>query len=181
MKNNEILAIKEQWRTYYGEKIPIAYHLRESDTDFWLRIHSLPESKRYAQNKDEICEVLRRYNAVGDAILGEGTECVLFYPDYGAKFVKSIGGFSGEPFEVCEAPELTMYAGRTKWQEGKFDSILRKIADDRIRYVSFSCSKKREIFAPYDGGADLFLSSEARRDELKIKFADWLSKHPQGF
>ncbi len=181
MENNEILAIKEQWRDSYGAVIPIASHLRESGTDFWLRTHSLPESKRYAQNEAEMGEILRRYNELGDAVLGEGSECVLFYPDYGIKFINSISDFSGEPFEICEDPELTMYAGRTSWQHGKFDSILRNVANDEMRCVSFFCNTSREFFAPYDGGADMFLNSILRRTQMKTKFNDWLSKHPQGF
>jgi hypothetical protein len=36
------------------------------------------------------------------------------------------------------------------------------------------------VYAPYDGGADLFLSSESERDQYREKYSAWLSAHPSG-
>jgi hypothetical protein len=36
------------------------------------------------------------------------------------------------------------------------------------------------VYAPYDGGADLFVETEAERDALRTKYSGWLSTHPSG-
>ena len=51
--------------------------------DRWLRVHSLPEGKRYPETEGERRLMLSRHNAAADAIVG--TECcvLLGYDDVG--------------------------------------------------------------------------------------------------
>ncbi|WP_078592168.1 DUF3885 domain-containing protein [Streptomyces pseudogriseolus] len=39
----------------------------------------------------------------------------------------------------------------------------------------------RRLYHPYDGGADVFLTSPEERDRMRDRHADWLSSHPLGF
>jgi hypothetical protein len=42
------------------------------------------------------------------------------------------------------------------------------------------CPASNWICHPYDGGADFILPNSQSRDQLKARFADWLSSHPRG-
>ncbi len=44
------------------------------NSDRWLRIHSLPESKRYAESDFEYNIILNRQNQLINDLIGEGTE-----------------------------------------------------------------------------------------------------------
>lgn len=106
------------------------------------------------------------------------------FPDYARRsFIALFDALGGEFF--CHyrggGARITQFVALVEWQNGSFDEILRRVANDEIRYISWMNIQNGEIFAPYDGGADLFLSSTARRDELREQFKDWLSNHPEGF
>ena len=47
----------------------LASKLREEKSELWLRIHSLPESKRYAENEQE-AGILARHNEIAAKVLG---------------------------------------------------------------------------------------------------------------
>lgn len=176
--------IQEVWRSFYGEQVPIAYLLRQRNHRSWFRIHSLPDSKRYANDETETQEILRRHNLIADAVLGNHARCVLFFPAYALqKFPSIFAEMDAELFfhYEDEDAEITQFATQTWWQTQKFDAILRLVANDEVRYISWMNVQSGEIFAPYDGGADLFLNSQARRDEFRARYTDWLSKHPEGF
>ncbi|MFI1658293.1 hypothetical protein ACH4ZU_25780 [Streptomyces sp. NPDC020472] len=40
--------------------------------------------------------------------------------------------------------------------------------------------RMERIHHPYDGGADVFLTSPVERNRLRARHADWLSRHPAG-
>jgi hypothetical protein len=61
-----------------------------------------------------------------------------------------------------------------------FDKLLTAIADDEVDFVFWMNRENGAIFAPYDGGFDLFPSTDAQVDELKKSYPDWLSSHSQG-
>ena len=44
----------------------------------------------------------------------------------------------------------------------------------------FICPSTSCIVAPYDGGVDIIVDTENKRDNLKIKYKDWLSKRKDG-
>ncbi|MEV6154266.1 hypothetical protein AB0L53_28340 [Nonomuraea sp. NPDC052129] len=51
------------WRSRWPDCPPIGHELR-SDADCWVRFHSLPGSKRYAETEAEYRTILHRYNTV---------------------------------------------------------------------------------------------------------------------
>ncbi len=177
------MNLPDLWRSFYAGKSPIAYLLREQIPDKWLRIHSLPESKRYAEDETESCEILRRYNCVASDVLGENAACVIFlsgwevheYPDLFNQFERQF-------FYRFRTEELrfTMFAAQTQWQSHQFDEILHRVANWEIASLPWMNAQTGEIFAPYDGGADLFLSSTERRNAMRARYSDWLSTYPGG-
>ncbi len=74
--------IKSWWRSFYGAAMPISHILREEIPDRWMRIHSLPESKRYADTSGEYSLLLSRHNEVATEVLGSQSQCVLFAGQY---------------------------------------------------------------------------------------------------
>ena len=66
-----VLAIL--WAGRWPDCRPIDHELRHCAADRWVRFHSLPESKRYAEDDDEYAEVLRRHNTVLDELLTTST------------------------------------------------------------------------------------------------------------
>lgn len=63
---------------------------------------------------------------------------------------------------------------------GAFASLLRRIANDEVSYVMWMDEQTGSLFAPYDGGIDVFLPTTAARDALKERHSAWLSIHPSG-
>jgi len=66
------------------------------------------------------------------------------------------------------------------WRPGTADALLRQVADDVVSNVLFVSAEQATVFAPYDGGADVFLTSAFGRDMLRNRYAARLSSHPQG-
>jgi hypothetical protein len=57
-------ALTELWHQRRPNCPPVGYKLRDAYRDVWGRFHSLPESKRYAEDESEYTVVLERYNTV---------------------------------------------------------------------------------------------------------------------
>jgi hypothetical protein len=55
-------ALSIRWADRWGVTPPVGHMLRGRDT--WVRFHSLPESKRYADTTEESDEILRRHHTL---------------------------------------------------------------------------------------------------------------------
>jgi hypothetical protein len=73
-----------------------------------------------------------------------------------------------------------VHAGQTRWADGDFDELLTSIAEERAGPTLWMSEATGSIFAPYDGGVDLFLAKLEEATSLKSKYRDWLSSHPAG-
>lgn len=73
-----------------------------------------------------------------------------------------------------------LYADRHPWRHGCFDELLRAVADDALAGVFVTDTGLQRVHHPYDGGADVILTTPAERDLLRAKHADWLSSRPSG-
>ncbi|MFI7005425.1 hypothetical protein [Streptomyces sp. NPDC050145] len=151
-----------------------------------MRFHSLPESKRYPEDESEYSIVLERYNTVLDELFGCGEVYVItpawateaevpaFQPD--AEYWQSLL-VKDDP-----DPEFRTYchlfAVRRPWVYGCLDEMLRDIADDKVAGVLVTDTQIRRIYHPYDGGADVFLTTPGERDRTRDRHADWLSSNP---
>ena len=62
----------------------------------------------------------------------------------------------------------------------QWDDLLRDVADDRISDIVLLNPISGEVYAPYDGGADLFVTDHARVANIKKRWTAWLSAHPAG-
>lgn len=183
------------WNKEYPEAFPINHELKRIYHDRWIRIHSLPESKRYAEAEAEYQIVLDRQNQLIEDLIGEGTEIAISFGLYSDdltnenyKELTDFGEFQ-KVFTVDlqkERPEeyetqmyFDIFVKIEKWKKGGRDEILRAIAVDYIRAMII-CPSKNCIIAPYDGGVDIIVGSPEKRNKLKLKYQDWVSKRGDG-
>ena len=179
------------WDTYYPESNPIGHELRIAYPDRWLRIHSLPNSKRYAESEDEYQTILVRQNRIISDLFGEGSQIIIVSGQYEMELSEKASTVLSDygQFEKCQTIALhklypeeyeddfyyDVYIRTDHWKRNSQNELLRNIADDDFRAM-FICPKRKCIVAPYDGGLDVIVDSTAKRNQLKEKYKDWLSK-----
>ena len=185
----------DYWNKVYPQSFPINHELKWVYPDRWFRIHSLPESKRYAESSDEYRIILDRQNQLINDLIGEESEIAISFglytnditndnykelTDFG-EFLKvlSIDLHKERPEEYEDEMYFDIYVKTENWKNGNRDEILKAIADDEIRAM-FVCQTKKCIIAPYDGGVDVIVDSTEKRDSLKKKYSDWLSDREDG-
>lgn len=179
----------------FGDLPPVGHVLRSAISDRWLPVHSLPHSKRYAETKVEYDELLRRHNELAVEVLGADELAVLFLhawgnaADFGSTF--SEFGWAAQleltrtaptvyPGPGMDEPNLLVAGFSIRWSPRAWDCLLRDIADDRLPSVVLVSPVTGEAYTPYDGGADLFLSTSERVATLATRWASWLSTRPDG-
>jgi hypothetical protein len=166
----------------------------------WLRIHSLPEAKRYADTAEEWTELFERQHTLFQDLMPTNEPFYLLLGLYSQGenvFDKSIfedyDFFKTLTFNELEKVDLhkisgdwydegmfyTPYFAEVKNNPSGFDTILKAIANDEIR-VFFLNSKNNCIIAPYDGGVDLILKDEETRLFYKEKYKNWRSEREDG-
>jgi len=79
-----------------------------------------------------------------------------------------------------EGENLVVGGCRIQWSERAWDTLLRDVADWRLSSVVLLNPESGEAYAPYDGGADLFLKTPERVAELRQRWASWVPNHPSG-
>lgn len=183
------------WTERYGQTPPLGHELRAAFPERWFRIHSLPQSKRYPEYEAEQEVLLERHVTVAAEILTRGAPCKVLTASYGTESEtvgrrSTLDGF-GERVFGCIAsfldeedePEYrqwtAFWVAETTWDPAAERSVLLDIAEDQRRALWID-SASGEVYAPYDGGADLILASTERRNRLRQKFSSWLSARPDG-
>jgi hypothetical protein len=187
------VAFLAQWAAWYPGSLPVGYLLGEAHRARWLRIHSLPGSRRYPESDEDWAELLHRHNRVATDLLGDGGHCVVVVPSYGPGFVAELRlrdrlglrllALVRDDFPESGEPEdqaLDLYAAPAAWAPGAFDDVLRWRASDETGPIMFVARETGRAYAPYDGGADLFFPSSAERDEARRRYRAWLSRNPSG-
>jgi hypothetical protein len=186
-------TFREYWNTTYPKCLPLGYRLRDAYDSRWFRIHTLPNSKRYAESEEEYREILYRHNSVLTEVLGDGEPVILVATTYsetptpGAVMPELAWQYPGlQPF-LTEPNDEDNCAGywhgfmtALSWRSGMADTLLQQVADEVIDYVLFVSMAHEIVYHPYDGGADVILPSPSDRDTLRDRYTSWLSSHPLG-
>lgn len=172
------------WNTEWPETPPIAFLLRSLHPGRWVRFHSLPESKRYAETDAERVTILQRHHAVLGA-LGPSPEFFVVSIQFGSDH--SSDGLTPhalhwqtiKPNDYFDEPGH-VYADAIDYPSAEFDRVLQAAAEWQIAHVIIGPPDLRWLYHPYDGGADVIAPSASDRDRLRAEFAEWLSGHPEG-
>ncbi|SCE14049.1 hypothetical protein GA0115240_14063 [Streptomyces sp. DvalAA-14] len=188
MSGGVTAALTGLWQQHWPNCPPVGYKLRDPYRNVWVRFHSLPESKRYADDESEYTVVLERYNTVLDELFA-GEDVYVITPVWATeaevpRFRQDAGYWQSLLVEDDPDPEFRTYchlfAARQTWEYGCLDELLRDIADDKVAGVLVTDTQMGRIYHPYDGGADVFLAAPEERDQMRDRHADWLSRHPSG-
>jgi hypothetical protein len=176
-----------EWHSRFGSALPAGFHCRRVLADRWLRVHSLPGSKRYAETEAEHAELLRRQNTVATYTLGEDAGCVIVVTRFGNVTQWQSSDeipLGGTPEHVLSAQEdgdeYQFFALPVVWREGVFNELIVAVANDRTGPVLFANMQQGCIYAPYDGGADLFFPTAAAALTGRSRFKPWLSDRADG-
>jgi len=188
-------GFKMFWRRNFLEAAPAGFSLRVVFYHRWVRFHSLPESKRYADNDMEYEIILRRASTLASRVLGRGSDCwmVASYPNSEGEIVRydyeirtrfglKESFFWTDPLEEPEDQfKWIAYSSACVWRERDFDAAIKRVADDIEPAVLWISKGSKAVFAPYDGGFDIILPTLEDVDVLSNEFSDWLSPHHDGF
>jgi len=181
---------QEAWNRFHAGRFPVGFRLREADTPNWLRFHSLPLSKRYADTDAERKLLLARHNELAGEVLGADEACwlvqVYFEPENDPNIIDIARRDHGLPWafkfftDDDAEEEWQVAAGETSWAVGKFDDLIWAIANEQSASTLWMSASTGSIFAPYDGGIDLFLPNPKAVCDLRARHQDWISAHPDG-
>jgi hypothetical protein len=194
---------KEEFNTHWTKTFPktnpISHLFKHDYSERWFRIHSLPESKRYAANDADWEILLSRQNEIITDLFGVDNTLLLVTGDYDLGDQKTIHVTDDEeifkPFsfvrldnielnkidaEKYDEPDIYIPAfAQTIWKPNNHDKLLREIAIGNILafFVSF---ENNIIVAPYDGGIDFVLKDILTKENYKNKYRQWLSEREDG-
>lgn len=184
--------LDEYWTSHFGDTPPIAHRFRDLYSDQWIRFHSLPDSKRYAETETEWATLLERHNAIISELAGESTQLELLTTNWSAT---QTSDFPSDEFRKLQLPAehwrtVAMHESEGEidpnywhvfhsaihWAPGSLDGVIRAIADDQMTNAMILDPASSWLLHPYDGGMDAILSSRDERDRLSTKFALWRSQ-----
>jgi hypothetical protein len=188
------------WKENYSGIVPLGYVLREFFSDRWFRIHSLPNSKRYADSEDEMQAILDRQNTLISDLIGEQNNYILLLSTWSETQAANCFSKCNQAIvldSICldgnlyclEKGYLNMAIVHKKWEANSIDDCLKIVANEG-RIINFGSNesywllivdtKQNRIIAPYDGGVDVFLNTTEERDSFRLKYTEWLSDHESG-
>ncbi len=178
------------WRSEVTAVAPVGHALRQVLTPHWTRFHSLPDSKRYAENEAERKELRTRHLAVANVLFSPGEPIYVYRSRYYEKRLrgKEKHQLAGRQLQesvmqlpahlgaqaVDEDDILYVRALTTAWQPDFYLELLQQIADDRESGVSVVAPQSKNIYCPYDGGMDVF-SFTVSAEELAARYSHWQS------
>jgi hypothetical protein len=169
------------WQVRYPDVLPIRTLINgRTFPNRWMRIHSLPLSKRYADTPEEWAILLDRQNSLIDQLVPQGTEVqwVINWIEPDNHLFQSFGLEPLGIFQEAEdEPEYDSFLLETTWEHDPRHPLLIMIADETLRafMIAPDC-----LIAPYDGGVDVIASDPHSCYALKRRFRDWLSKRADG-
>ncbi|MGW7683764.1 DUF3885 domain-containing protein [Kribbella sp. NPDC054772] len=175
------------WEQAWPGSEPVGYLLRGADK--WVRFHSLPGGKRYADSPQEYEEILRRHHAVLEALSGglASEQLLAIGEDYGPRDLSTgwtrrhlHGAWPWRRWYDENGTESWSYfwvkSGLTRVELGH---LLTATANGETSVIIVGPGL-RWIYAPYDGGADVVAPDRVERDALHDRFAEWLSERADG-
>ena len=187
-------SLTTRWETQWPGSEPMGDMLRERNIERWVRFHSLPGSKRYAMTGEEKGEILRRNHILLEDLVGlsEEPKIRVIGEDFdvndfsSGQLKKHLPG--AWPWRTYLDPDDDAPAAtgnfRYFWVSSiesvdELDGLLALVADDVIRFI-VTDTDMTWIFAPYDGGTDVFLPTTSVRNEFRAQHQSWLSGRADG-
>ena len=187
------MSFENAWTQFHLGEPPIGWMLLGEGAANRLRFHSLPASKRYADTDEERSLLLGRQNVLAFEVLGD-RPCWLVQAHWVLQPGERDVADQHDPFRATREWKLDfafeileddgeegrpwrVHAAQARWAPGRFDDLLLSIADEKAGPTLWM-GTDGAIFAPYDGGVDLFLPGAEAVQRLAAQHPDWLPTHP---
>lgn len=185
--------LDDYWTTCFANATPLAHLLRGQCGDRWVRFHSLPQSKRYAETEEEWATLLHRHNSVLGQLCSNGRTLQVLTsnwsatsePDGPPEELRALSlaaeVWRSLPMHESEEDEtdpwfLHVFHSPVVWQPGALDDIIRLVADDVLRNVMILDPTDTWLLHPYDGGMDVIARSQEQRARISRDLASWRSR-----
>ncbi|WP_269940083.1 DUF3885 domain-containing protein [Arthrobacter sp. HY1533] len=199
-KLEELEELHWRWEQGWFDRTLAGDQFRGSRAEtHWLRLHSLPESKRYPDTEAEYQEVgHRQLTLVRELCTRFGSspgELLVLTPSVSGTDVPARREFAFReilpearcwqsiPYDLTgrNSPTWThVFVSEVSLEDARMRQLLRAAADGPAWDVVIFPPTLEWTFHPYDGGNDIVCSDEDFVDELQVKYKDWLSTHPSG-
>ena len=176
------------WTAAFGSPPPVGYAMRQELEHRWGRFHSLPGSKRYPESHGERAELPLRHETIASHVLGKNSGCLLVFA-----LSKRAGRFQiGRQISIdmssskvfmrrkFEGHVWRFAAIKVAWRNGATRNLIRLVSNGEFGPVVLANMRTARAYAPYDGGADLFLSNRAQAASFWLRHAKWQSTQPSG-
>ena len=180
------------WTREFGDNLPVADELKWKFDERWFRIHTLPDSKRYAANESEYDEIFFRHNQILDDLFDSTNDLILVSCTYSEdnkptkdSKLEAIG-FQENIWRSLSNEEESykyyrhLFFDERLWKVGSLNPLLRLVANDEVNEIMIISAEKNFVYHPYDGGADVILKDGQTRDNCKKKYEEWLPDRPDG-
>lgn len=178
------------WKDRFGDVLPLGYLLRQAFSERWFRIHSLPESRRYAEDDGERRILLDRQEKLASELLSPNTPCIAVVPHYDPLPLGSrheLAQFPGVAFscqlrgklDPDDSHDVFFLVAEIPWDFTAMKPALLAVADEDLRAL-WANRDTGEVFAPYAGGVDVILATFERRYALNMQYSHWLSPRADG-
>jgi hypothetical protein len=167
------------WHAHYSETPPVGYLFKQRLAKRWVRFHSLPNSKQYADTEAERDEILRRQNTIINDLIGTHIDIrvvIVWINDDNPLFKMRSPDCIGKVSLGEGEPEFELFTYVTTWDPPD-NVLLTMIADEQVEafLIGPDC-----LIAPYDGGIDLILKDPHTSFAVKRKYDAWLPKRVDG-
>lgn len=187
--DDELVALSASWQTMWGLSEPTGDGLRHAYESRWVRFHTLPEARRRARDERDRVEIDRRQREVLSSLSTRPDALLAIAEDWDEN--DGAAGWSAEGLP-----------GRRAWRHGSardpqhtdgraffwVDLALRpersetllSLAADGVAHVLIAPPELDWLYAPYEGGVDVFVVDTTRRESLRARLGAWLSARADG-
>lgn len=174
--------------------MPAGWDLRVKHAPQWFRVHSLPDSKRYPDNDDELVMIISRARTVAAAVIGTTGPWYLIrsvpepLPPYQLQNSWEIDGilltrdfvWTNVDNDPEDAFNQVAYVAKVEALDRHFDEAIKAFSEHHTESLIWIEPTSGAVMAPYDGGIDLIVSRSISVQSLREEFSDWLSNRSDG-
>ena len=105
-----LAALNARWQRRWPRCLPVGHELRCCARATWVRFHSLPGAKRYAEDDSEYAEILRRHHVLLGEMAGADEVLVVTIAWSGSRRPNASRGWPG----YCRTPSTGSPCSRTR-------------------------------------------------------------------
>lgn len=185
------------WTHFHPKSWPLGRAFSEYTGENVTRFHLLPEGRPHVLNRDELKALIRRFNVLAQAVLGDEAPVWLAYAQWSKPDVQPdqktrnrvrrfktrhrMGGKTWEFFSPADKRTYTIHAALLNWRENGFDRLFLDLYNLRMQDVMFMRADNGAVLRPYAIGADVAMPDPTALIALVEQFYGWLPGNGRGY